>query len=99
MQENLQTIVNRGSEAAQIVESEVYKSAFNETREELIRLMIDTPVRDAEAREKYHLMIKMLDKVQIALTEHINSGKIAKEELEYQKTLTERVIDMMKGFA
>lgn len=85
-----------GVRAKEALENESLQWAFDSIEQELKRAWKDSPARDAEGREKIYLMIHMLSKVQMALKTTMETGILATKELEYQRSLKERVKESLR---
>jgi len=71
--------IQRSNDAKAIIENPLYQESFTELRKELINELLDTPLRDTEAREKIYMMVKMLDSVQTRIQSIMDTGTILKE--------------------
>lgn len=80
----------RAARAREVLENEEFSGAMAEIRKELTEQWMKSPARDQEGREKLWLMLKMADKLESTLRQTIDTGKLAKVELERQRTLAER---------
>lgn len=80
-----------GARAKDVLENESFLWAFESTEQELIELWKSSPARDAEGREKLFLMLQMLNKVKQTLTSRMETGKLAKLELEHKRNLAARI--------
>tara|TARA_R100000963_G_C4609103_1_gene80122 strand:- start:338 stop:574 length:237 start_codon:yes stop_codon:yes gene_type:complete len=72
--------IKRSNDAKAIIENPLYQEAYTELRTGLINELLETPLRDTEAREKLYLMIKMLDSVQARIKSIMETGTILKKE-------------------
>lgn len=82
--------IHRASRAQEIIQNEIYIEAFSMIEQELTDQWKQSPVRDAEGREKLWLMLRLLGKVKLALEYTMDSGKLAKAELNHRQTVVER---------
>ena len=80
----------KGSRAREILENEIYQAAFDEIEQELVKAWKQSPLRDAEGREKLHLMLTMLLRVQTCLQNTMDSGKLAEKDLMHKRTLADQ---------
>ena len=71
--------IQRSNDAKAIINNPLYQESFTELRKELINELLDTPLRDTEAREKIYMMVKMLDSVQTRIQSIMDTGTILKE--------------------
>ncbi len=81
---------SRGQRARDVIESDVYRDAFDQVKTEIIEQWQNAPARDQEGRERLWVMLKLLEKVDSCLSQTMDSGTIARQELAYRKTLPER---------
>ena len=63
---------------------------FADAKQEITDQWTKSPARDQEGREKLWLMLSLLNKLEAMLQSSLDSGKLAKLELEHQKTMVER---------
>lgn len=71
--------IQRSNDAKAIIENSLYQESYTELRKELINELLDTPLRDTEAREKIYMMVKMLDSVQTRIQSIMETGTILKK--------------------
>ena len=71
--------LKRSEEAKKILEHPIFKEANEKLRVELINELVNSPIRDAEAREKIYLMIKMHESVLNQLKSIMETGKLLKK--------------------
>jgi len=79
--EKLQKEINRGRDAAQLLENPLLVDAFASIRKDLQGNWMAAPVRDAEGRERIWLMTKMLERLEGAIRMHVETGKMAARQL------------------
>ncbi len=75
--EQLRREVERGQQAAQVLEHPLFVEAFDQYRARLVAEWESSPVRDAEGREKLWLMVKTVDAVRGHLEGVMQTGKMA----------------------
>ena len=85
--------IQNGSLARDILENPIYVKAVADIKQELIYTWQSTPARDVEGRERLYMMLKMLEKVSQALTNTMETGTLALEDLKYQQSLLDKVRD------
>ena len=79
----------RAEEAERIVNSEIFTAAFNDTRQALLNALAGMDnLRDDRARD-VHAMVKGLDAVKRCLEVHIDTGKLARKEIEGRAKLSD----------
>lgn len=88
--DNLDLKVMRGEQAQQLMKNPLFEQAFADTRTGIMEAWAGLSTSD-EKRSEYsadlHKMLKCLDRVKTALSEHITTGKIASREIEGKKNL------------
>lgn len=77
-------------QARQVLENPAFAQAMQDIKQELTEQWMQSPARDEAGREKLWLMIKMADKLNLALKSSLESGQLAREELKHQRTILER---------
>jgi hypothetical protein len=82
--------LSRGSRAREVLENEEFGRAFELIEEELTQAWKTSPQRDSTAREHLFLALTMLLKVKTSLTTTMETGKLAAQELQYQKSFAEK---------
>lgn len=87
--------LHRGNRAREVLENEEFEAAFTAIEEDLIESWQNIPSTSSEshvaARERIHLSLTMLRKVRAAITQTMETGKLAAEELKYKRSMSERV--------
>lgn len=73
--------VQRGHQAAAILDDPLYREAFDTVRSEIEHQWRNSPARDAEGREKLWLSSKILDRLEQHLKSVMDSGKMARSTL------------------
>lgn len=86
----------RGQKAKEILENEIYKEAFLMMREGIIKAWEDSPVRDTEGQHELKLMVKLLNDLQKNFEDVMNTGKLAKIQIDREK---EGLLRKIKRFA
>lgn len=87
---------SRGQKAKEILENEIYKDAFLMMREGIIKAWEDSPVRDTEGQHELKLMVKLLNDLQKNFEDVMNTGKLAKIQIDREK---EGLLRKIKRFA
>lgn len=78
--------VERGHQAQLVLDSPVYRQAFDSMRQQLLDQWECSPARDTEGREKLWLAVGLLGKVQAHLQEAMQTGQMASMQLEQQRS-------------
>tara|TARA_Y100001973_G_scaffold105605_1_gene179442 strand:+ start:573 stop:806 length:234 start_codon:yes stop_codon:yes gene_type:complete len=71
--------LKRSEEAKKILDNPIFKEANEKLKKELTDELINSPIRDTEAREKLYLMIKMHESVLNQLKSIMDTGKLLKQ--------------------
>jgi hypothetical protein len=82
--------IYNGDRAREVLENEAFQQAFADIKQEITEQWTKSPARDQEGREKLWLMLSLLNKLETTLQGTLDSGKLAKMDLEHEKTLMER---------
>jgi hypothetical protein len=79
-----------GNRAREVLENEAFAAAFADIKQELTEQWAQSPARDQEGREKLYQLLKLADKLESTLRNSLETGKLAKAELQHQQTLAQR---------
>lgn len=83
MSKPLEERIYDGARAKEVLDNEAFAQAFADIEGEYTEAWKKSPVRDAEAREKLYLTIKLLHKLKTTLEASLTDGKLAKVDLEH----------------
>lgn len=72
----------RGELAADVLENPLYREAFDSVRAGIIHAWETAPIRDKEGQGELKLMLKLLTDVQRNLETTMQTGKMAKIQIE-----------------
>lgn len=100
MNENTTTLETRlynGDRAREVLENEVFQAVFDDIEKELFQAWKQSPQRDADARERIHLSVSLLAKIKACLMSTLDTGKLAKLELEHKRSMSERLKDAKRA--
>jgi hypothetical protein len=86
-----------GDRAKEVIENEVFVDAFTQIQNEVIEQWTNSPARDAEGRERLWTYLQMLKRLQAQLQQTMESGQLAKIELEHKRTLVDRARGMFSS--
>jgi len=76
----VQATINRGLQAAQLLENEAFRDATGALAEQLMdRWRVSS---DPNERERIWLSVNLLDQIKAKLVIVVNNGKLAKKELD-----------------
>lgn len=92
---SLQSDVERGARAKQLLEDPLISEAFESVRNAIHERWEVTPLRDTQGAHELHLMLKLLGDVRTVFETAVDDGKMAAEEL---KRLNRNVISPKEFF-
>lgn len=82
--------IYQADRAREVLENEAFQQVFADAKQEITEQWTKSPARDHEGREKLWLMLSLLNKLETMLQSSLDSGKLAKLDLEHEKTLAQR---------
>lgn len=85
----LEERIYNADRAREVLENEAYLAAFADTKQELTTAWENSPARDQEGREKLWLMLSLLKKLEKHLQTSLDTGKLARLDLDHKRTLAE----------
>lgn len=85
--------IHDAARAREVLENEAFNAAFKEIEQEVLDKWKNSPARDAEGREKLWTYLTLLTKVRMHLESKMQDGKQAELDLEYRRSLRQRVKD------
>lgn len=74
--------ISRAARVKAFVEDELFQQAFNQIEKQYLEEWMDSPARDTEGREKLWWALKILKKVRSDIEKHVETGGLAKTQLE-----------------
>jgi hypothetical protein len=83
-----------GDRAREVIENEVFVDAFTQIQNEVIEQWTNSPARDAEGRERLWTYLQMLKRLRAQLQQTMESGQLARIDLEHKRTLVDRARGM-----
>ena len=87
----LQQEITQSNKAKQLFENPLVKDAFNNLRKLYQDSLFNTGVNEEETREKLWLAYNIVNKVEQHFMEMIDTGKLAKKQLEdFRKNISEK---------
>lgn len=86
--------IARGEEARSILESPIFIEAFESAEKDIVSQWMGSPARDSEGREKLWVYLAMLRKVRAHMERAIETGDMARIEIERKASLAERVTSL-----
>lgn len=87
---NLSERLYNGDRAREVLENEAYIAAFETIETEIKTQWQNSPARDQEGREKLWLMLSLMHKLKATLQTTLETGKLAKLDLQHQQSLKDR---------
>lgn len=87
--------VYNGDRARDVLENEAFIDAFASVELEVTDKWKNSPARDEAGREKLWLLLWALKQVQSALTTTLETGKLARMELNQRQSLRDRAKDWL----
>jgi hypothetical protein len=86
-----------GDRAKEVIENEVFIDAFTQIQNEVIEQWTNSPARDAEGRERLWTYLQMLKRLQAQLQQTMESGQLARIDLEHKRTLVDHARGMFSS--
>lgn len=84
--------IYNGDRANEVLENEAFIQAFDDIENEVIEQWKNSPARDEAGREKLWTYLMLLKKLKAQITTTLETGKLAKLDLEHKKSLKERLL-------
>ena len=86
-----------GDRAKEVIENEVFIDAFTQIQNEVIEQWTHSPARDAEGRERLWTYLQMLKRLQAQLQQTMESGQLARLDLEHKRGLVNKAKSLWQG--
>lgn len=74
-----------GDQAKLVLDNEAFQQALNDIETEIMESWKNAPARDQEGREKLWQMLKLAGKLRANLQTRLETGKLARIELDRQR--------------
>ena len=84
--------VQRGMEAAQVLDNPAYREAMDSLKEQIIDQWKKCPVRDAEGQLLLLQLVKLAEKFDGTLTGMIEGGKLAQHRIDIDSVRNENTV-------
>lgn len=86
-----------GDRAREILDNEVFQSVWADLEKDLIESWKNIPSSPNHAadRERLHLSVILLGKIKACIEQTLDTGKLAKLELEHKRSMSERLRDAL----
>jgi ABC-type antimicrobial peptide transport system ATPase subunit len=75
--------IQRGQDASRFVNDPLYKKAFEETKEQLIEMLLQTKISEEDERDRIYITIKSLGLIDEHIKSVLNTGKLAEGQEEF----------------
>lgn len=85
--------IYEGNRAQEVLENEVFQQVFADIEQEYTEAWKNSPARDAEGREKLWTYISLIRKLKAQMVTTMETGKLAKLDLEHQRKIQDRLRD------
>jgi hypothetical protein len=82
--------VYEGDRAREVLENEVFQQVFADLATEITEQWKKSPARDEAGRHELWLMQSLLSKLQTMLQTTLDTGKLARLDLEHKRTLAQK---------
>ena len=76
-----------GDRAREVLENEAFSNALDHIKKDISDQWKSSPARDVDGREKLWLMLKLAEKLEAHLKTTLETGKLAKIEMEHRNKL------------
>lgn len=86
----LEQQIFNGDQARQVLENEQFVQAFADIEQEIFQAWQNSPVRDEEGRQELFRLTKAAQKFKAMLQTRLETGKLAKIQLEQEQALLTR---------
>lgn len=84
-----------GDRAREVLENEAFVAACEAIEQELIEQWKSSPARDEVGRQSIWVMLKMHQKLLETIRSTLDTGRLAKIELEHKKTMADRAKEFL----
>lgn len=91
MSDQLITEIDRERQARELLEHPLLAEALDTYEREITETWKTSPLRDAEGREKLHQMLTAATRFRAFLTQTIQTGQMARIQLERERTKWDRL--------
>lgn len=86
----LEKRIYNGDQARLVLENDAFATAMADLRQEITDQWKNAPARDQEGREKLWQLLKLTDKLESHLRTSLETGTMAKLELQHKQSLLDR---------
>jgi hypothetical protein len=92
----LEQRVAAGGRARDVLDNPAYTEAYQAIEQELINEWISSPARDAQGRDNLWTYRQMLRRVQSQLAQTMESGQLARVDLQHKRSLMDRARESLR---
>jgi hypothetical protein len=78
----IQEEINKGDEAARLLNNPLFKDAFKEVKDSLVNAMSESPMGDEKTHNRLVIALQLLSQIEKAIQTHVNTGKMAKIQIQ-----------------
>ena len=89
----IETRIYDGNRAREVLENEVFQAVWTDIEKEWTEAWMNSPARDEAGREKLYQYVMTLRKLKAQITTTLETGKLAKLDMEHSRTMLERARD------
>ena len=94
---NLHKEASFGAAAKSLMENEVYKRAFGETRAAILKKWEECPLRDKEGQHELKLMLKLLNDLEANIKQAADTGKLAEIQIAQEREKESRLKSILRA--
>ena len=81
----IQDEVVKGGDAERLLENPIFKDSFVTVRENIVNSMARSPLGDTQTHHNLVIALQVLDQIEKALKDVINTGKMAELQIKEKK--------------
>lgn len=96
---NLHDQLAKGTRAEQLLGSDVYRDGVKAVRQAILDTWAQSPIRDREGQHELRLMVKLLDDLEGHILSMVNTGKLAKAQIEQESKVKEMLKKAKQGLS
>lgn len=88
--------IRRGEQARLLLENEIFKETFESVESGIINAWRNSPIRDHDGHHELRLMLKLLTDVRRNVETVMQTGKMAKIQIE-RESMFKKAVDRMRA--
>ena len=85
MSRKLESEIERGNEAAQLLRNDLFKEAFEALSTYYVETLLDTDLDDEQGRERLYLSVRVLREIRAHIESVMRTGQMAGDEIDAAK--------------